>query len=253
MASAPLASTDQPKTSDTPAPPKTDAPAPDAKPAPDKPAASAPDTVTAVTPDAKPSPDKAPQLAPTSSPRPPSRPRPAPPAPDAGATAAADAPAKATDAKAKAAASAPPADTTSTVDQASIDAALAAVTAQDPAASQSGSGGTGDQPIGATLNSGEVDNLHHAIATKWNIGALSTDAAKVIIVVQVTLGQDQKPQAIKMLSFSGGSDGAAQLAFTAARSAIYRAASAGLNLPADKYEDWKDLELTFDPTKGSLR
>jgi hypothetical protein len=43
------------------------------------------------------------------------------------------------------------------------------------------------------------------------------------------------------------------LAFTAARSAIYRAAAEGLNLPADKYDDWKDLELTFDPTKGRLR
>ena len=119
--------------------------------------------------------------------------------------------------------------------------------------SQKGTGGTGNQSVGPKMNSGEVDNLHHAQAQKWNIGALSTEAAAVIVVVDVTLSQDQKPQSITMVSFSGGSDAAAKLAFEAAKRAIYRAASQGLNLPADKYDDWKEIEITFDPSTQQLR
>jgi hypothetical protein len=67
------------------------------------------------------------------------------------------------------------------------------------------------------------------------------------------MSQDQKPSSIKMTSFSGGSAAAAQLAFTAARSAIYRAAAEGLSLPPEKYDDWKEIEITFDPTSDTLR
>jgi hypothetical protein len=69
----------------------------------------------------------------------------------------------------------------------------------------------------------------------------------------VTLSRDQKPSGFELLSFSGGSEAAAKLAFTAARSAVTRAAVEGFDLPPEKYDDWKDLELTFDPTTGSLR
>ena len=245
IAATPVAPSDQPKTADTPAPAQTDTPSPDATPAPVKPPAAPPATVTAVTPDAKPAPDNAPTLAPTASPRPPSRPKAAVQSADqpADTTAPAAAPSAIDAALATATAAAPPATATATT--------TTTATAAKP--SQAGTGGTGDQALGPTLNAGEMDNLHHSIAQKWNIGALSTEAAKVIIVVDVTLTQDQKPQAIKMLSFTGGSDAAAQLAFTAARSAIYRAAAEGLNLPADKYDNWKDLEITFDPSTGRLR
>ena len=240
-----------PKVADTPTPKLTDSPTPDL-PVPPKPETAPEVAAIAVTPDAPPVTEPAPQLAPTSSKRPQSRPKLAaaqPPAPTASDQTAADKAAvgKVTADKAAAAkAAAKAAADKAAAEQAGIAAAVAA-------ASQAGTGGTGDAPLGPTLNSGEVDNLRRVITRKWNIGALSTEASQVLIVVAVTLSQDQKPSAIQMISFKGGSEAAAKLAFTAAKSAIYRAAAEGFNLPVDKYDDWKDLELTFDPTTGSLR
>jgi hypothetical protein len=159
IASTPVESTDQPKTADVATPAQTETPSPDSQPVPEDPAAAPEKTVTAVVPDAKPTEDNAPQLAPTSSPRPPARPKPVdtPPAP----TKTADpAPTPA------------PADT-SAADQAAIDAALANATAADtaptsPQPSQSGSGGTGDQPIGAALNSGEIDSLRRGEGGRYS-------------------------------------------------------------------------------------
>jgi outer membrane biosynthesis protein TonB len=244
IASTPVDATDQPNIADVATPAQSDTPSPDSQPVPEEPAASPEKTVTAVTPDAKPATDAAPQLAPTSSPRPPARPKPSETPPEDTQTAEATPDPTATD--------------TAAADQAAIDAALADATAPDtaattPEASQTGSGGTGDQPIGAALNSGEIDNLRRAIQQKWNIGSLSTTAAQVIVVVAGTLSQDGKVQSIGMVSFTGGTDEAAQLAYTAAKSAIHRAANEGLNLPAEKYDDWKDFEFTFDPTNGRLR
>ena len=146
-------------------------------------------------PDAKPTEDNAPQLAPTSSPRPPARPKPVdtPPEP----TKTAD-PAPTPDPA--------PADT-SAADQAAIDAALADATAPDTAAatpepSQSGSGGTGDQPIGAALNSGEIDSLRRVIGPFWNIGSLSTEATRVTVTMRVQVSQDQKILSVEMVCAS---------------------------------------------------
>ena len=135
-------------------------------------------------------------------------------------------------------------------DQAASDAAINAAVA---AAAQAGTGGTGTTKLGPTLSGGQVDDLHRAIAKKWNIGALSTEASKVVIVVSVTLTQDQKVQDIQLLSFTGGSQAAANLAFEVAARAVKRAAIEGLNLPPEKYDDWKDLELTFNPTTKTLQ
>lgn len=249
IASTPVETTDQPKTADEATPAQSDTPSPDSQPVPDQPAASPEKTVTAVTPDAKPTEDNAPQLAPTSSPRPPARPKaidtppeetktpdpqPADPAPDPA-----------------------PADS-SAADQAAIDAALADATAPatdtvTPTPSQTGSGGTGDQPIGAALNSGEIDNLRRIIGPFWNIGSLSTDASRVTVTMRVELSQDQKILSVEMVDFTGGTADAAQKAFEAARRAVIRGASKGLGLPPDKYDTWKSMLFTFDTSQGRLR
>jgi hypothetical protein len=54
---------------------------------------------------------------------------------------------------------------------------------------------------------------------------------------------------LRMLSFSGGSETAANSAYGAARSAIIRCGAEGFDLPAEKYDSWKEIEMTFDPEK----
>ncbi len=249
IASTPVETTDQPKTADEATPAQSDTPSPDSQPAPDQPAASPEKTVTAVTPDAKPTEDNAPQLAPTSSPRPPARPK------------AIDTPPEETKTPdpqpADAVPDPAPADT-SAADQAAIDAALADATAPatdtaTPTPSKTGSGGTGDQPIGAALSSGEVDNLRRIIGPFWNIISLSTEAKRVTVTIRVQVSQDQKILSVEMVEFTGGTAEAARPAFEAAKRAVYRGATKGLGLPPDKYDTWKSMLFTFDTSQGRLR
>ena len=242
IASTPVEATDQPKTADVATPEQTDTPSPDSTPVPEQPAAAPEKTVTAVTPDAKPAEDIAPQLAPTTSPRPPTRPKTLETPPEETQTAEPAPDPAATD--------------TSAADQAAIDAALADATSQEAAAttptpSQTGSGGTGDQPIGAALNSGEIDNLRKVIV--WNIGSLSTEAQRVIFTMRVHLTQNQKVLSLELVDFTGGSAEAAQQAFESARRAVMIGANKGFKLPPDKYETWKSMLFTFDTSQGRLR
>ena len=142
---------------------------------------------------------------------------------------------------------------TSAADQAEIDAALADEPATAPESLQTGSGGTSDQPTGAVLNSGELDNLRQIIGPFWNIGSLSTEATRVTVTIRVHVSQDQKILLVEMVKFTGGTAEAAQQAFEAARRAVIRGASKGLGLPPDKYDTWKSMLFTFDTSQGRLR
>jgi DhnA family fructose-bisphosphate aldolase class Ia len=58
---------------------------------------------------------------------------------------------------------------------------------------------------------------------------------------------------IRMLSHSGGSATAARQAFEAARRAIIRCGADGFDLPREKYEQWRDIEMTFNPEKMRIK
>jgi hypothetical protein len=152
---------------------------------------------------------------------------------------------------------APIQETTST-DQAKIDEALADATSPDttstkPDATKKGSDDTNGQPLGAALNSGEIDNLRQIIGPFWNIGSLSTEASRVTVTMRVQFSEDQKVLSVEMVDFTGGTAEAAQQAFEAAKRAIFRGASMGLGLPPDSYESWKSILITFDTSEGRIR
>ena len=83
----------------------------------------------------------------------------------------------------------------------------------------------------------------------WNVGSLSTEAMQTTVVVAVDMTPDGKPEigSIRMLSFSGGSEAAARRAYETARRAIIRCGATGYNLPSEKYEQWREIEMTFNP------
>jgi hypothetical protein len=89
----------------------------------------------------------------------------------------------------------------------------------------------------------------------WNVGSLSTEALGTTVVVSVRMGEDGRPDngSIRMDSFSGGGDAAARQAFEAARRAIIRCGANGFNLPADKYDQWRDIEMTFNPESMRIK
>ena len=111
-------------------------------------------------------------------------------------------------------------------------------------------------PISTTpLTSGEKSDMIFAVAQCWSVGSLSTEALATTVVVGVQMTEEAKPivSSIRMLSFSGGSDRAAQQAFQAARRAIIRCGASGYGLPKEKYGQWREIELTFNPERMRIR
>nr|WP_045683809.1 energy transducer TonB [Roseovarius sp. BRH_c41] len=179
------------------------------------------------------------QSAPTSSLRP--KPRPARPVEQAETPAPAETPEPTATETPK------PTPTAPATDQSAVNDALAAALG----ASQQ----TDTAPSGPPLTSGEKDALRVAVQQCWNVGSLSTEALGTTVVVSVRMGEDGRPDngSIRMDSFSGGADAAARQAFEAARRAIIRCGANGFNLPADKYDQWRDIEMTFNPESMRIK
>lgn len=110
-------------------------------------------------------------------------------------------------------------------------------------------------PSGPPLTGGERDAFRVAVSQCWNVGSLSSEALATTVVVSVAMQQSGVPETdtIRMASFSGGSESAARQAFEAARRAIIRCGARGFPLPVEKYEQWRDIELTFNPEGMQFR
>ncbi|MEZ5778966.1 MAG: cell envelope biogenesis protein TolA [Paracoccaceae bacterium] len=249
---------------EAPVPPSPEAPraadivAPDVTEAPEQPAETAPEVApdTSPEPTTEPLPEvpetpSAPQetgqvirtedtqdqteiasAAPTQSVRPkskPPKPKPAEPAPAAETPAAEAAP-------------------TDAVNDALAEA-LSGAAADEPAP------GTGTAPTGPPMTGGEKDALVIAVKQCWNVGALSTDALRTIVTVGVSMDQSGRPisGSIRMIGFDGGTEATAQQAYEAGRRAIIRCGQNGYPLPPEKYEQWREVEITFDPEKMRMR
>lgn len=108
---------------------------------------------------------------------------------------------------------------------------------------------------GPPLTGGEKDALRVAVGQCWNVGGLSTDALGTTVVVAVEMEQTGRPVAgsIRLVDFSGGSDAAARQAFEAARRAIIRCGARGFPLPVEKFAEWRDIEMTFNPEGMQFR
>jgi hypothetical protein len=108
---------------------------------------------------------------------------------------------------------------------------------------------TPDAPQGPPLTGGEKDAMRLAVSACWNLGALSTEAMATVVEVGFDMARDGKPDpgSIELLSHTGGSADAANQAFQAARRAIIRCGTNGYDLPDEKYDHWKRIEITFNP------
>ncbi|VAV94282.1 TolA protein, partial [hydrothermal vent metagenome] len=102
-------------------------------------------------------------------------------------------------------------------------------------------------PSGPPMTRGEKDAMRLAIQQCWNVGALSSEALRTTVVVAVSMTTDAKPvlSSIKQLSASGGTGAATKQAYEAARRAIIICGKTGYDLPRDKYDRWRNIEITF--------
>jgi len=137
-------------------------------------------------------------------------------------------------------------------DDAISDAVADAVAA---AMSQEARPGTGTAASGPPLTAGERDALRVSVSKCWNVGSLSTEALMTSVVVGVDMAKDGRPQTdtIRLISWSGGSEGAARQTYESARRAILRCGASGFALPAEKYGQWREIEMTFNPENMRIR
>ncbi len=142
---------------------------------------------------------------------------------------------------------------TSTED--AVAAALAEALAEAAAEETPAAPVQNNRPSGPPMTAGEQDALRVAVQACWNVGALSMEALRTTVTVAVSVGQDGVPDAgsISLIGSTGGSASATQQAFEAARRAIIRCGARGFPLPPEKYEQWRNMELVFDPNGMRMR
>lgn len=110
-------------------------------------------------------------------------------------------------------------------------------------------------PVGPPMTGSEKDALRVAVQGCWNVGSLSTEAMQVTVTVGVSMDRKGKPVqgSIRMLDSQGGSSAAANQAYETARRAIIRCGARGYDLPVEKYAQWQEIEMTFNPERMRIK
>ena len=170
-----------------------------------------------------------PAASPTRSPRPPAR-RPSAPRPVETAVTAPTPPA--------------PAQDTSAVDDAAVQAALEAAM----------SSAENTVPTGPPMSSGEKDALRLAVQACWVVDP-GARWAQTTVTIAMNMTQDGKVvgNSLRMIASEGGDSATADAAFGAARRAILLCQKDGFPLPPEKYGQWQEIEMTFNPERMRIR
>lgn len=111
-----------------------------------------------------------------------------------------------------------------------------------------------DLPIGPPMTSGEKDVLRVAVQACWVVD-IGSQAANVTVTVAMNMDRNGRVVngSLRMLGSDGGSAASADTAFQAARRAILRCQKDGFQLPAEKYAQWREIEMTFNPEGMRVR
>jgi outer membrane biosynthesis protein TonB len=97
----------------------------------------------------------------------------------------------------------------------------------------------------AQISLSELDALRQRLAQLWSIPAGASDPQELVVLVRIKLKPDGRLAAPPMVLTSGKSP-----LFVAARDSAIRALFRGQPydmLKPEHYEQWKDIEITFDP------
>ncbi|MFN3664305.1 energy transducer TonB [Yoonia sp.] len=105
---------------------------------------------------------------------------------------------------------------------------------------------------GPPMTGSERDSFRIAVNSCWNVDPGSV-AARVTVEVGFNLTREGRVEGEPRLLSSSGDQSATNTAFEAARRAILRCQGGGYQLPADKYDQWREVVITFDPSGMRLR
>ncbi len=110
-----------------------------------------------------------------------------------------------------------------------------------------------DIPEGPPMTRGEKEGLRVAVSQCWSLGSASSDAMRTTVVVMVDMDRAGKPTGIRMVDWEGPSQAGADIAYQAARRAVLICGRSGYDLPAEKYGQWREIEMTFNPDKMRIK
>ena len=109
------------------------------------------------------------------------------------------------------------------------------------------------QPGSTPTTGTELEAFRNAILRCWAVDPGSA-AARVRVTIGFELSQDRRVVGpVRLLRSVGGDGAAAESAFQAARRAVLRCQGDGFPLPADKYDQWRLVEMTFDGSAMVIR
>ncbi|MBI1301998.1 MAG: hypothetical protein GC137_10155 [Alphaproteobacteria bacterium] len=100
------------------------------------------------------------------------------------------------------------------------------------------------------MTSGEIDDLNRGVQPCWNVNAGGRNAEDLIVTLRVFVNPDLRVrdvQIIDQLRYS--TDTHFKAAAEAARRALLNPNCSKLNLPPEKYEQWKVFRYVFDPSQ----
>ncbi len=130
------------------------------------------------------------------------------------------------------------------VDNAAVQAALESAL----------SSATETVPTGPPMSSGEKDALRLAVQSCWNVDP-GARWAQTTVTIAMNMTQDGRvvESSLRMIASEGGDASTANAAFGAARRAIILCQKQGYPLPAEKYGQWQEIEMTFNPERMRIR
>lgn len=102
------------------------------------------------------------------------------------------------------------------------------------------------------LSRTELDRVNSHFQQCWNVDPKADDIA-VTVRFQMNKDGTVKPKSVQQKGQTGSDEARARAAFLSARLAIVRCGSRDVKLPLDKYDQWRNIELTFDPKRMRIK
>ncbi len=109
-------------------------------------------------------------------------------------------------------------------------------------------------PSGPPLSFGEREALRVAVSQCWDVD-VGGRSADVTVTVAIDMNRDGTVvgNQVRQVAVSGGDATSQRTAFEKARRAILRCQRGGFPLPVEKYAQWQQIEMTFNPEGMRLR
>jgi hypothetical protein len=100
----------------------------------------------------------------------------------------------------------------------------------------------------SAMTANEIDALKSQLRKCWNVPVGAPDPAALVFRLRIFLNQDGSVAAAPELVDQGGlADPYFRAAVDSAKRAVHMCSP--FQLPAEKYAEWNDITVTFDPTK----